>query len=142
MTDGPSPHFAWDEFRCHDEVRTPYPLDWRTSRAVPLAYALERVRARLGAVLHRDVPLWLTSVYRTPAWNRTIKGRRLSQHLEGRAADVVCPFRCPYQTFREAILFCAADPDSQIRYVCFYPNQGFAHLDIRPTDKLVVEDAT
>lgn len=139
----PSVHFAWQEFACHDFLRTPYPEDWRVDRGIPLANELERVRAWLSAALHRDVPLFLDSVFRTRAHNKAVGGAPKSQHPEGRAADPRCPHGCTYAMFRQAIEAVAALPDSRIRYVKFYRHQGFAHLDIRPTKTLVVEeDAT
>jgi len=137
----PSLHFDWFEFACKDYYYTAYPEDLRVSRGVPLANELERVRAWLSAALHRDCPLFLDSVYRTVAHNKAMGGRPKSQHLDGRAADVRCPHGCTYALFRQAIDAVAAEPDSRIRYLCFYPNQGFAHLDIRPTKTLVVEAA-
>ena len=137
----PSLHFDWDEFGCHDYMHTPYPVDIRIDRGVRLANELERLRALLSSRLHRDCPLWLDSVYRTLAHNTFVCGRPRSQHLAGRAADVRCPYGCTYGMFRNAIDVVAAEPDSLIRYVCCYPNQGFAHLDIRPTSRLVVEEA-
>jgi uncharacterized protein YcbK (DUF882 family) len=139
---GPSHHFSWAEFACKDYLHAPYPLDWRVDRAVPLAMELERLRALLSHWLQRDVPLYLDSVFRTAAHNKAVGGKRLSQHLEGRAADVRCPHGCTSKMFREAILAVAEEPDSRIRYVKFYPHQGFAHLDIRPTAKLSIEEAT
>jgi len=121
-------------------MHTPYPVDIRIERGVPLANELERVRAVLSSRLHRDSPLWLDSVYRTRAHNAFVGGTPLSQHQSGRAADVRCPHGCLYGMFRNAIEVVAAEPDSRIRYLCFYPNQGFAHVDIRPTSRLVVEE--
>jgi len=137
----PSLHFSWDEFACRDYMHTPYPVDIRIDRGVQLANELERIRALLSSRLHRDCPLWLDSVYRTLAHNRFVGGKPRSQHLAGRAADVRCPHGCTYGMFRNAIEVVAAEPDSKIRYLCFYPHQGFAHLDTRPTVRLVVEDA-
>jgi uncharacterized protein YcbK (DUF882 family) len=137
----PSVHFSWEEFACKDYLHTPYPVDIRSERGVPLANELERVRAVLSQRLHRDCPLWLDSVYRTLAHNSFVGGKPRSQHLAGRAADVRCPHGCTYAMFRQAIEDVAAEPDSKIRYLCFYPHQGFAHLDTRPTVRLVVEDA-
>jgi uncharacterized protein YcbK (DUF882 family) len=136
---GPSPHFDWSEFACHDYMSTAYPEDLRETCAVVLANELERLRAWLSHSLGRDCPVFLTSVFRTMAYNAAIGGKPKSQHLHGRAADVPCPHGCTYDRFREGVLSVAHEPDSMLRYVCFYPNQGFAHLDTRPT-KTLVED--
>lgn len=77
---GPSKHFSWREFECHDG--TPYPARWRHSRALRLASVLEGFRTYLGGY-----PLELGSVYRTPRWNRQQGGAAAGQHPQGRAAD-------------------------------------------------------
>ena len=68
---GPSshitPHFAWSEFECHDNVGTPYPNDW-ADRALALALELERIRTRIG-------PVSPTSVFRTWTWHKVIYSR-------------------------------------------------------------------
>lgn len=136
-----SPHFAWSEFACHDKTQTPYPLDYRESRGVPLAIELERLRAILGAMKQQDVPLWLDSVYRTVAHNKAVGGVPNSQHVQGRAADVRCPYGCTFTQLVKAVGTLVQSPEGKVRYVKFYPHQGFVHLDIRPGKSVVVEDA-
>ena len=123
---GPSPHLTWTELSCHDEIRTPYPLDWRASRAPSLARAFERVRAAAGG--H---PLKVLSAYRTPEWNKLIGGAEHSQHCQGRALDLAAPDTMSVRTFYSLII--ALAPDTDIRYVEGYPEQGFVHLDVRPS---------
>jgi uncharacterized protein YcbK (DUF882 family) len=135
-----SEHFCWSEFACQNWQRTAYPLDWRETRGRPLANELEVIRGLICQRLGTDTPLWLTSVFRTAAWNAAVGGVASSQHLEGRAADLQCPFGCPYALFRELIIEAAHRLGSPIRFVKFYPNQGFAHIDTRPTKTLVVEE--
>jgi hypothetical protein len=79
-----SPHFSLAEFACNDG--TPYPPEWRATRAVELAAVLEDFRAFLGGGA-----LTLGSVYRTPDWNRLQGGAKKSQHLRGTAADSYPP---------------------------------------------------
>lgn len=50
-----------------------------------LAYCMEQVRALLGG------PIRITSGYRSPALNAAIGGSKTSAHMNGYAADFVCP---------------------------------------------------
>ena len=89
-------HFSLEEFACKDS--TPYPIGnldeitgatWMTSRLVPLCDTLERVRARLARNLGEDVAVYVSSGYRSPAYNGALSGAaKDSQHMRGRAADV------------------------------------------------------
>lgn len=136
----PSKHFTWEEFACDDAVGTPYPIDWRVSRGVPLAVELERIRTYTG-------PLTLTSVYRTWSHHQGIYSRMRppqaapagSQHLAGRAADVACPTSCSWDEFVAVVRLVAALKDSQIRYVKCYRRQRFVHVDIRVRKTVLVE---
>ena len=107
---------------------------------MPLANELEYLRERCGQIVGAEVFLILDSVYRTTAHNTAVGGRKRSQHLEGRAADVRTPHGMSWEQFRQAVLDVAHRADSKIRYLKFYPHQGFAHLDIRLTTRLVVEE--
>lgn len=82
--DGPSEHLKWSEMACHDG--TPYPEEWRSTRAVKLAEAFEWIRERCG------FPLYISSAYRTEEYNRKINegkgGAKNSQHVQGRALDL------------------------------------------------------
>ena len=137
---GPSPHFSWNEFRCHDRIGTPYPLDWRATRAVELATELEFLRLEIG-------PFSPTNVYRTWAHHAAIyaamnppqKPPKGSQHLEGRAADVLKPAGMTWADFKRAVLRVAKREGGKVRYVKFYADQQLAHLDCRPGEKLIVE---
>jgi uncharacterized protein YcbK (DUF882 family) len=73
-------HFNAEEFRSHDGVD--YPAEWVDDRLRPLCALLEQVRALAGG------PLAVISGYRSPAHNTAVGGAKLSQHMEGRAADV------------------------------------------------------
>ena len=54
-------------------------------RLVICAMGLEKVRALLGSPIHVD------SGYRCPALNAAVKGVADSAHLQGYAADILCP---------------------------------------------------
>ena len=83
MTNGPSEHLTWDELACHDELRTPYLVDWRKGRGLLLAGVFEHIREALG-----NKPLRILSAYRTPEHNKAIGGVSSSQHVQGRALDL------------------------------------------------------
>ena len=131
-----SVHLPWSELACHDEVGTPYPLDWRESRGRALAVEFERVRAAVGQSIR------VTSAYRTPAHNKTQGGKPRSQHMQGRALDLACPHGLPFEAFRSAVLLAIGAEDSLVRYACVYPAHGFIHIDIRPAAALAVETVT
>ena len=61
-------------------------LQWTTKEGIDLALLilLERIRSEAG-----PHPVVITSGYRCPVWNRKSGGALLSQHLYGRAADIV-----------------------------------------------------
>ena len=90
-----TPHFTLEEF-CISEValregidNTPPPEVVANLRR--LAKLLEKVRG----VLKR--PMRITSGYRSAALNARVGGSKTSAHLDGRAADFICPaFGTPY----------------------------------------------
>jgi len=60
-----------------------------------LAAGLEKVRALVGH------PIIVSSGYRCPALNRAVRGAVNSQHMDGAAADILCPgFGTPLQVCR------------------------------------------
>ena len=123
----PSPHLTWEELGCRDG--TPYPLDFREDgRLAVLCEEFEALRAVCG-------PLLVNSAYRTAAYNRRVGGAPSSQHLAGRALDVV-PVRCDLETlYRAAVERARA---GRVRGIGRY--RHFLHVDIRPSDVLVEWD--
>lgn len=130
----PSAHLTWDELRCHDAIRTPYPIDWRDTRLPVLAQEFEAVRAALAAAVGRDVPLIVQSAYRTPAYNASIPDAAPgSQHVQGRALDLrpSDPTLVPV-LFRVALT--RAQSAGRIRGLGRYDT--FVHIDTRPAATL------
>lgn len=119
---GPSEHLSWAEMACRNGVE--YPQEWRSTRAVELARAFERVRELCGFALIVD------SAYRTPAYNRYVGGAKDSQHVQGRALDLVPspPGKKALIALRGAVE--RAKSEGLIRGVGFY--SGFIHIDTRP----------
>lgn len=124
---GPSPHLSWRELACRDG--TPYPREWRQSRAVPLARAFETIRHACG-----DRPIRVLSAYRTEAHNRRVGGARNSQHVHGRALDLRPPDGFTVEGFYRICRGVAKD--AGIRGLGIYPT--FIHIDIRESDRLIV----
>lgn len=120
---GPSAHLSWEELACKDG--TPYPAQWRTSRAALLARAFEALRRTIGQ------PLIVLSGYRTPEWNRRVGGAPQSQHVQGRALDLRPP------SGWTVLEFAAVARDIEdVQGIGLYPT--FLHLDVRPGPRLVV----
>ena len=120
-------HFDSDEFRCKDG--TLYPDKWFDSRLVILCGQLEIVRGESGKrVVH------INSGYRTLAYNKSVGGARSSQHVEGRAADIVIAGFLP-SVVHDLILKLYNEKRIQIGGLGSYPT--FTHIDIRLSDRLV-----
>lgn len=52
---------------------------------------MERIRAHLSSVAGRDIPIRVTSGYRSPALNLAIGGSSTSDHVRARAVDWKAP---------------------------------------------------
>lgn len=122
LTLGPSPHLTWKELGCKDG--TPYPAEWRSTRAITLAREFEAVRAIVGR------PLRIGSAYRTEAHNKAIGGAPNSQHVQGRALDLYPPTGLTVQQLYDLIRARAREHDSVIFGLGKYP--AFVHMDVRP----------
>ncbi|HVQ52892.1 MAG TPA: D-Ala-D-Ala carboxypeptidase family metallohydrolase [Mycobacterium sp.] len=75
-----SKYFGAIEFECHDG--NAYPSEWHEDRLQPLVETLDAIREKWGS------PIVVVSGYRTEVYNHKIGGAKLSQHVQGRAADV------------------------------------------------------
>jgi uncharacterized protein YcbK (DUF882 family) len=124
--DGPSKHLSWIELQCKDG--TPYPNKWRDNRAVDLALAFEDVRAIYNK------PIKILSGYRSPSHNRLIGGARFSQHVEGRALDLRPPNGISLEVFWTDIKHFAR----QFSIWGIGKYKTFVHIDVRPSDRLIV----
>lgn len=106
-----SEHFRLNEFRCKDGT-DPVCVNGE------LVAILEFVRSKFGK------PVVINSGYRTPSYNRKIGGAKFSQHMYGRAADIVVEDVKPEVVYN---CLCEAFPNS-----CgFGLYASFVHVDCR-----------
>lgn len=85
-----------------------------------LVQALEDIRARAG------LPLYVTSGYRPPDYNREVGGVSNSTHIDGLAADIYCDGLSTAQLYD--ICEQVIGPRGGVGY---YPKSGFIHVDLR-----------
>lgn len=118
---GPSQNLSWGELSCRNGVE--YPVEWRTTRAVELARAFERIRELCG------FPILINSAYRTAVYNLYVGGSVASQHVQGRALDLVPSVagRGALITLRGAVE--RAKEEGLVRGIGIY--SGFVHIDTR-----------
>lgn len=123
-------HFSVAEFESHDGV--PYPAEWITDRLVPLCAALEGIRAALGGrVVH------ILSGYRSPAHNEALRNSdgsgtgvaKNSQHIQGRAADIVVAGMDPAAVHAVALQLAT---EGRIAIGGLGRYRGWLHVDVRP----------
>ena len=114
-------NFNREEFECSDGSEMPLEV---FNNIIQLAENLEVVRAHFGA------PVTINSAYRSPVYNRQIGGVPTSQHLGGKAADIVIEGVSPSEV-ADAIDFlieCGLMKEGGLgRY------DTFTHYDIRGT---------
>lgn len=58
---------------------------------VELAWFLQKIRDELKAHYGKELPIIISSGYRSPELNRVIHGSKNSMHMKGRAADIKVP---------------------------------------------------
>jgi uncharacterized protein YcbK (DUF882 family) len=120
-----SEHFSIEEMHCHDG--TAYPVAWRDTRLVELFTLLEAIRGIW------DRPMRIISGYRTLAHNGSIGGARHSEHMEGRAADIVVQGVEPLVVVK-GILELHQQGAIYLGGLGTYAT--FTHVDVRPGTKL------
>lgn len=124
---GPSPHLSWNEMACKNG--TPYPLEWRKTRAVFLSRLFEVIRREAG-----NKPIEVVSAFRTLEYNARIGGARFSQHTQGRALDLRPPEGHSVQSFFDLIR--KLPKANGLRGLGLY--RTFVHIDIRDSDNLII----
>lgn len=130
-------HFTLEEFNQPGTRSYPaheYPLEWVDERLRPLCEVLEKVREKLGGkAIH------IISGYRSPEFNKAIGGAPNSQHMQGRAADIVVSGTLAsvvYAAVKQMV------DGGEIRLGGLGKYDKFNHLDIRTNKKIVLWDET
>ncbi len=118
-----SKDFSVREFRCKDGSDKILIDD-------NLPKLLQEIRNAFGK------PITINSAYRTPAYNKKVGGASSSQHVQGKAADIVVQDVPPFAV--------AAWMEQYIRsagkYACgYYPISLFNHVDVRSNATLFKE---
>lgn len=116
-----TPNFSLQEFSCNDDANTPVPPQY-LGNVTLLAKNLQVLRDHLG---ERVV---LNSGYRTPEYNKSVGGKKLSQHLTASAADITVKSKSPKE-LRDIIESLITAGRMKQGGLGLYP--GFVHYDIR-----------
>lgn len=113
-----SPNFARKELDCKCGCKTPPLVE---ANLIQTAKHLEKLRKRWGR------PLVVTSGHRCRTHNARVGGASDSQHLYGRAADIVV------ESPRQGLFVQTAEEIKAYREggIGTYPKQNFVHLDWR-----------
>ncbi len=123
-------HFSLDEFKQPERHGCPevaYPAEWVPDRLTPLCTVLEAIRAFFGK------PITILSGYRSPAYNTAVGGKKASQHLQGKAADITVE-GVSAADVHEAILKLHKQGKIKLGGLGKYP--GFTHVDVRDGQRL------
>ena len=78
-------NFNISEFRCKDGSDVPDELEPNVQK---LAEQLQIIRDRLCEEIGKNIPINITSGYRTPSHNTKIGGAKNSYHLKAMASDI------------------------------------------------------
>lgn len=110
-----STNFSFSEFDCRDGSEMPECVKENIRELVETI--LQPLRNHFGRTIK------INSGYRSPTYNRSIRGAKKSQHMLGRAADITVNGHSPGAVaFRIQEMF---DPPGLGRY------KTFTHVDIR-----------
>lgn len=112
-------NFSKEEFDCADGTQMPIEV---FNNVIELAESLEVLRA------HFNAPITINSAWRTATYNRKVGGAVNSQHLSGRASDIVVKGVPPEEVANaiEFLIECGLMKEGGVgRY------DTFTHYDIR-----------
>ncbi|MEK9723945.1 MAG: D-Ala-D-Ala carboxypeptidase family metallohydrolase [Rhodospirillaceae bacterium] len=112
-----SPNFSKRELECKCGCETPAVI---YHNLAALALELEKLRAAVGH------PISVVSGFRCAKHNLAVGGKSQSQHLSGKAADLVCKAMSPAEVKKKA----EAHPPFRNGGIGLYPT--FTHVDLGP----------
>jgi len=93
----------------------------------PETYNLfEAIRKACGEVLGEDCPIIVSSGFRCPEHNKAVGGKEHSQHLLGKALDLIQPDKIDFETFYSICLKC-----NTFGKTIAYPEKHFVHVDTK-----------
>ena len=110
-----SPHFKKSEF--NQKRRKLKHKDYAVDPE--LVAKLEELRTSIG-----DKPVIVTSGYRSPEYNKLVGGARRSQHMEGKAADIMVEGMTSEELREHA-------KKVGFSFIQTYPNKPHLHVDVR-----------
>jgi len=123
-----SRNFSWHEFHCHDG--TPVPDELRNNVRMLVFEVLQPLRDWLKK------PVRISSGYRTPAYNAKVKGAKRSQHMKGKAADIIIDGWPSAYTDKLVLGYMIGRGAGG--GVGWYERQAFTHVDIRNNKNVVL----
>ena len=112
-------NFSLWEFKCRDGTEVP---DEYMENVKELAENLQVLRDYI------QKPIMVISGYRSPTYNRKIKGARRSQHLFAKAGDLIVKGMTPDEV-KEAIVYLIKEGRMKKGGVGLYTH--FTHYDVR-----------
>ena len=120
--------FSLEEFKQparHNLPEIAYPEEW-----IPILKELCEQLEIIRAIYNQ--PITIISGYRSPEYNMAIRGAEHSQHMLGRAADIVIK-DINAGDVHEAILKLMREDNLALKGLGYYPNNNplFNHVDIR-----------
>lgn len=112
-------NFSLQEFACKDGTQVPAELLPNVQR---LAAQLQILRDHLGESIH------INSGYRSPEYNKKVGGKKASQHLLAKAADITVKSKTPKQL---AAIIEKLISEGKLKFGGMGVYPGFVHVDIR-----------
>lgn len=138
-----TPHFSLEEF-----TRSDYAKANGIDNALPINYLetmqstaqlMERIRTLLSTIAGKDIPITVTSGWRSPALDLAIRKRnRTGDHSKAMACDFVAPaYGTPYQIAKTLSTAVVTLGIGQLIYERPAKGREWVHVSIRSPEKPV-----